>query len=258
MYRNASRDAMQAAAPRLCRTRHDEEALKEWLGAHPLDDPALTGGYGRDAERTRVRALNRRASRRLAFVCGREDRARTKSTAQLEYEAAEAVRDALDLDAEPAAVAALEAARAALEAAHLAAASLAVADPRDMLLPPEPGEAAARVRELAAAVRQLEAAALATCDPRALAEVAATAHRLAERHAEVATRRRARLQAAEPEPFAATERPPILVDDTGPPGLDTNPATLTRRASLAVRPTAERLTRTLALAPGAPSRAVCV
>lgn len=205
MRRNTSRVAMHHAVLSLCTSRSMEGVFEELNGAHPLDELDAAGS-GRDERRREVRNLNTRAGRRIAFVCAREDRARTLSTAQLKHEVSEA------------------AALVLTEAARLAA---------------------GRVQRR----RWLNIA---------LAALRAARARLAARNAEPATARRERVETNAAESWAAADLAPTTGAGPEPPGLAEFPESLMRRANLAARPTVERLARTLTLAPGAPSAAVCV
>lgn len=93
--------------------------------------------------------------------------------------------------------------------------------------------------------------------PDAWRALGAALDELATRLAEGATMRRTRSATPEPIPGAPADAAPLLHDGGEPPPPEGTPEAITRRANLTVRPTVERLTRTLALAPGAPSAAVC-
>lgn len=82
---------------------------------------------------------------------------------------------------------------------------------------------------------------------------------LSERQAESAHARSSRLLAPDAIPYEPAAAAPITLSSANlaPPGEVDQTRALSRRANLTVRPSIERLTATLALAPGAPSRTVC-
>ena len=248
---HTSRALMHSALRSRCGvSRSAEAAFEEWFGIHPLDDPEYTGGWERRAnERARARSQNARAGKRIAYICSRESRARTKSTAQLRYEAHDLRAEIIEFSADPNVRAALTVAREALTTAD---AALADEHPLGSLTR---AKVEAARRNLISAVATLTAAALASCDPRELRELAEAEAALAERLAETAAARRERLAVNTPAEFTAADLAPILDTEHDPPPLDLD--ALTRRLNLSHRPTVELLTRALALAPGAPSVAVC-
>lgn len=83
---------------------------------------------------------------------------------------------------------------------------------------------------------------------------------LNERQGATAHARTSRLLAPDAVPYEPASTAPTTLNpaNLAPPGGEDQTRALSRRANLTVRPTIERLTATLALAPGAPSRAVCV
>lgn len=152
--------------------------------------------------------------------------------ADIESFTAELLRD----EADPAAVEALNDATATWETAS------------------EQAEPAARAAWYAA-----HTAALATCKPDSLRLLNHLYDRLESRFKTARRRRRSRFRRNNCQTRPANSVLPRLSPETGsPPDILTDPSTLTRRANLTVRPTIERLARTLTLAPGAPSLAVCV
>lgn len=200
MHRDTSRKAMHRAALRLATNRGIEAVFEEWHGVHPHDRLA-TGD--REARRSEARRANQHAGKRIAYVCEREARARTKSTAELRHNLT--------------------------QADHLLAAEVQ------------------RLLNGTGSARRYRAA---------RAAVAAARSALAERLAEAAQQSEA-LETNENEPHSPVDLAP-LPGNSKPPGLDTNPERYTRRSTLTLLSPVERLTRTLTLAPGAPSRAVCV
>lgn len=122
--------------------------------------------------------------------------------------------------------------------------------------PRTPSTAALRERVQAAHLELLESPAA----PAAQRVLGAALDALTDRLAETAAHRRARMTEPAAIPGEATTDAPALLNDTdtGPPGSELPPAALTRRANLEVRPTLEQLMCGLAIAPGAPSFAVCV
>lgn len=94
--------------------------------------------------------------------------------------------------------------------------------------------------------------------PDALRALGAALRALALRLAETSTLRRARLTGADPLPHEPATTSPRDLTEGEPPALDLTPDALTRRANLTARTPAVALTRTLTIAPGAPSRPVCV
>lgn len=121
--------------------------------------------------------------------------------------------------------------------------------------PRTPSTAALRERVQAAHLELLES----PDAPAAQRVLGAALDALTDRLAETAAHRRARMTEPAAIPGeASTDAPTLLNDtDTGPPGSELPPDALTRRANLEVRPTLEQLMCGLAIAPGAPSLAVC-
>lgn len=207
MHRNNSRKAMHSAALRLATSRDLEAAFEEWQGVHPHDDFA---NGAREERRREVHYTNRRAGKRIAYVCEREARAHTKSTAELRY--------------------------ALAEADHLLAAE------------------SQRLLNGTGSARRYRAARAAVAAART-----ALAARLAEttRQSEAPETNLSDQSAIRPR-NRAERRQSTRVEKWYENRKYKRAALLFRRLNISILPTIERLKVTLTLAPGAPSRAVCV